>query len=472
MIENKTFLVRLTGTVEIPQGSLIKISTYDAASQRVTIIKPDADDIVYSGVVINPNLTAANKVGLGFVDGIHVVEMASGETVVAGDKVGTKANSWHAKEFYRGMFYVIAKIGNYLIVRATTRDMLVPDIFATGSISSTNGGAIHGFSFDGQPMWRIGVHRTDIGTALCIAIDDLDNLYIGAVKGPLWGPDAAYFVNKYDRYGNLVLPFFEAAISITIDSSYNIIIVTGTSASNLWIAKYTPTGGGPTHTWYPADGHPDADSGTVARIKADSNGSIYVGGSAKDGFNVVATMWRLNNLLAQQWWYNTAIAAVFPPEHPVTDVAIDYLGNVVGVGTDGNEYEEEPPNYTVWKLTNAGGLIWRADTGNGSDYHILYAVAIDKDGDIYVGGTRCGGYSIWKFKAGGGLDTSWGTNGKYDTGGDVSALAVDTDKNLYYTYGFKIGALDKTGTQKWESGSTGGGIDGIAIRGLPSYQVY
>lgn len=110
-------MLRLEHTAEIPAASFVLVVSWDESNQRMTVKQPDKDNLPFDTCLIAPELVAANKSGLGFFEDIHVVKKAAGETPSAGDCVGTKKDSWYAKEICIGMLRVLYVGGDELIVR-------------------------------------------------------------------------------------------------------------------------------------------------------------------------------------------------------------------------------------------------------------------------------------------------------------------------------------------------------------------
>ena len=80
-------------------------------------------------------------------------------------------------------------------------------------------------------------------------------------------------------------------------------------------------------------------------------------------------------------------------------------GGVIYVGGD---YDG---SNSVWIMNSDGSVTPFANTGG-----IVKKVVVDSNDDIFVCGDRVGGFTVWKYLSTGALDTSWGTNGAFDTG--------------------------------------------------------
>jgi len=115
MILTPSDTIRVTCSSEIPACSLAVIDSYSKSDHCFTVSKPTADNISPEQLVIVPELVPANAIGIAYKNGVHVVEQTSGETIAAGDYVGTDANAWTA---IKGEgFYVVDVDGDYLVIR-------------------------------------------------------------------------------------------------------------------------------------------------------------------------------------------------------------------------------------------------------------------------------------------------------------------------------------------------------------------
>ncbi len=112
-------------TVEIPAKSFAVLDSYDDTNHYFIVTKPNADNMSSSKVVVVPELIAANKAGIAYIGGIHVVLMTGGESIAAGDMVGTDENEWTAIEGVG--FYVVDVFTNDIVIRLTPYPLVVGD---------------------------------------------------------------------------------------------------------------------------------------------------------------------------------------------------------------------------------------------------------------------------------------------------------------------------------------------------------
>jgi len=92
---------------------------------------------------------------------------------------------------------------------------------------------------------------------------------------------------------------------------------------------------------------------------------------------------------------------------------------------------------SVWKFSSAGVLLARYDTGGSA-----YAIAVDSNGDVVVGGDRVNSSCVWKLNSA--LSSlAW----DYDTGGFIKGIAVGPSDKVYAT-----GEVIDSGTVDAKSG--------------------
>ena len=91
--------------------------------------------MAFAQVVVIPEQIGIDDIGWAYIDGIFAVEKTPGETIAAGDKVGTDTDKWTAIKIEDdsygnndGQFYVIDTYGvssQYLIIRPRVRENIV-----------------------------------------------------------------------------------------------------------------------------------------------------------------------------------------------------------------------------------------------------------------------------------------------------------------------------------------------------------
>ncbi|MHC4123423.1 MAG: hypothetical protein ACYSSI_07610 [Planctomycetota bacterium] len=121
-------------TIPANSFAMIKASSpYDHWKGYFKVTKPDADNLPWSRLVVVTEEIPSGKAHYGYVEGIFVVKMTSGESFAAGDKCGSDANAWTAIEVdddgdgnNDGQFYVVDVVDtNYLIIRSRMVETLV-----------------------------------------------------------------------------------------------------------------------------------------------------------------------------------------------------------------------------------------------------------------------------------------------------------------------------------------------------------
>ncbi|MFA5033496.1 MAG: SBBP repeat-containing protein, partial [bacterium] len=138
---------------------------------------------------------------------------------------------------------------------------------------------------------------------------------------------------------------------------------------------------------------------------------------------------------------------------------VDDSGNVYVTGSsmDTTAY----PDYATIKYNSSGDTVWvRRYDGPDNDGDNAYAIAVDKNGNVYVTGRSVGigtdyDYATIKYNSSGG--TVWVR--RYDSGGgtgyktdEASAIAVDDSGNVYVTgrsFGYGTIKYNSSGDSMW-----------------------
>lgn len=318
-----------------------------------------------------------------------------------------------------------------------------------------------------------------------IAVDDSGNVYVTGIScGPGTGND--YCTIKYDSHGDTlwIRRYHESywngvndAFAMALDSSGN-VIVTGMSAGpdssyDYLTIKYSPDG---VELWRrryigPAGGRDEASA-----IVADNEGNVYVTGRSvgPDGSDDFATTKYSSS--GDSLWVST-YASPGNGTDRAESIAIDRAGNVYVTGRSAGDFAAIKYNSagdTVWtrrfhwpgdgesnahdigvdsennvyvtgsakiedvdfgcmtiKYSPMGDTLWvrRYDASGG--YDLAKTLALDEEGNIYVGGYGRGGYLLIKYAPSG--DSLWVRrhNGTY--WGILEGLAVDRVGNAYMT---------------------------------------
>ena len=101
----------------IPALSFAEIISYNQTNQYFEVVKPTSDNLKNEKIIIVPDEIANGKVGIAKISGIVVVKKTVGETIVAGDFVGTDTAEWTAIKVTNGAYYVISIFTDYIVVR-------------------------------------------------------------------------------------------------------------------------------------------------------------------------------------------------------------------------------------------------------------------------------------------------------------------------------------------------------------------
>lgn len=126
---------RVIADEAIDAYSFVRISGWDDTNKAVKIAKPNAENMAYYDLLFVYNSIASGKIGVGYYGGFGIIKIESGESLVAGDKCGTKLDAFTAIEidddsegYNDGQFKVIAPItiggSDYAIVRARTKELV------------------------------------------------------------------------------------------------------------------------------------------------------------------------------------------------------------------------------------------------------------------------------------------------------------------------------------------------------------
>jgi len=139
MAWNRSNIVRvknISGTT-IPAKSFAKISEaqfgeYSLNYNSFDVVRPDEDNMEAAKLLFVPQSLADDDIGLAFIDGFFWVTKTTGETIVAGDKVGTDANEFTAIKIdddtygnNDGQFLVLGVDGDDLLVRPRVRESAI-----------------------------------------------------------------------------------------------------------------------------------------------------------------------------------------------------------------------------------------------------------------------------------------------------------------------------------------------------------
>lgn len=82
----------------IPAKSFVRITSYNKTLQHFDVNRPDGDGMENSEIAIVPEEILVDELGIAIIEGIGVVTKTAGETIAAGDIVGTD------KDEFTGIF--------------------------------------------------------------------------------------------------------------------------------------------------------------------------------------------------------------------------------------------------------------------------------------------------------------------------------------------------------------------------------
>jgi sugar lactone lactonase YvrE len=245
------------------------------------------------------------------------------------------------------------------------------------------------------------------------AVDAFGNVYI---------PDGNQRVQKFDRWGNLILQWGSAGSGngqfsypdfIAIDAAGNVYV---TDYFNNRVQKFTSSG---TYlSQFGSGGTGNGQFNGCEGLAIDKAGNLYVG----DYFNNRVEKFNSAGVYVTQWGVNgTGNGQFNGPE----GIAVDLAGNV---------YVCDYSNNRVQKFTSSGSYISQFGSlgaGNGQ-FNQPGAIVIDGVGNLFI--SDYGNNRVQKFNASGVYLTQWGSTGSGD--GQFNGawgLALDASGNVYVT---------------------------------------
>jgi len=305
------------------------------------------------------------------------------------------------------------------------------------------------------------------GPGGAIGVDNAGNLYMAGTRLRK-NTSNDYSIVKYNSVG---MQQWEAKYNgpangddftkaIVVKDS-NAIYVTGRSwngaSFNYTTVKYNSAG---TLKWVAAYKGESHDYSEAQSVIVDDAGNFYVAGRSR--------RWPIDNYFVIKYnsagvfkWVQTLMAEGNTP-YPVA-LAVDAAGNVYLAGI--NWRVKTAHDYIIAKYDAAGSRVWsKSYNGPGNDDDHPVALAVDKAGNFYVGGSSHGAgtssdYTISKYDAGGLIRWIVRHDEPAPAHDIAKAMRVDGVGNIYitgYSYGFHglvYGAFtikyDAAGSRKW-----------------------
>lgn len=344
-------------------------------------------------------------------------------------------------------------------------------------------GAVQAYAItSGQRLWVKQYNPNTYDLPVGMAIDKNNNVYVigFSAKNAEDAGDGSefeacdYVVVKYDSKGNRkwVRSYngpsngddFPAAIGI--DSNNNVYI-TGYSwngsvnQNDIVTIKYDTNGN---RKWLRRYESIDHEDDYASSLIIDSANNIYVAGqNSNTGYNNYSNplLIKYDSSGNRKWvrkYENSAITF-----YDSGRLGVDFANNIYITGSS-FMYNKKNFDYQIIKYDSSGNRKWvRRYDGGGNDY--IRAVAVAKNGDIYVGGRSAGNstsddFATIKYDPSGNRKWVRRYNGPEDENGPVyhsddfvNDLAIDKNSNLYVTgesaQTYATIKYDASGNRKW-----------------------
>ena len=255
-------------------------------------------------------------------------------------------------------------------------------------------------------------------------------------------------------------------ININICGRYNII------SPDYLTLSYSPDGNLRwTKTWNGPGNNIDVPYG----VSSDNSGNVYVtGAGTMNAMNDqdISTI-KYDSLGNEKWvrfFDGTGVYRYSYGEH----IKIDPFGNVIVAGRD---VQQNDYDFITLKYDPLGNLGWvKIYNGPANLEDFIKGLAVDKYGDVYITGSSCEVFTIWKFAT-----IKYDKNGnqkwlkKYPEGDTIShprAVIVDKNLNVYVGGTISAGAFGGMLVLKYSQPTVIKPVSSVTPRKFKLYQNY
>jgi len=354
-------------------------------------------------------------------------------------------------------------------------------VYVTGRSTDSASGTASGYNYAtikyspaGDRLWvaRYNGAANNGDEASAIAVDSSGNVF---VTGTSYGTGSSidYVTIKYDASGvqQWVARYdgpansWDLATAIAIDDN-GYVYVTGSSygmpaGEDYATVKYDPSG---TEQWVARYRYPITPTSSRATgIALDGSGNVYVSGSSYGGPGVstdFATV-KYNSAGTEQWAMRYNGPGSDSDEAEALEV--DSVGNVYVTGrSNGGTPTRE--DYATIKYSSSGVQLWVARyNGPASTWDRPTALALDRDGSVYVTGSSYGttgiddiatvkynpaGVQQWVARHGG-TGNDLATSVVLDRNGSAYVAGITSRPVTYADGDYTVIKYDPTGIEQW-----------------------